>query len=83
MKSKHEDKTAGTQFGRVTRRGFIGTTAKTVSAGAAITAFPAIVRAADPVRSVGLGVSVINEIQAQASRDLGFRVKGQALSTLR
>ena len=49
------------------------------AAGAAITAFPAIVRADDPIRSIGLGVSVINEIQGQASRDLGFTVRGQAL----
>ena len=58
MKSKHEDKSGGTQFGGVTRRDFIGASAKTVTAGAAITAFPSIVRAADPVRAVGLGVSV-------------------------
>ena len=36
-------------------------------------------RADDPIRSIGLGVSIINEIQGQASQDLGFQVKGQAL----
>ncbi len=41
--------------------------------------FPAIVRAADPIRSVGLGVSIINEIQGKASKDVGFPIKGQAL----
>ena len=79
MKTKHEDKSGGTQSKRIDRREFLGTSAKAAAAGAAITAFPAIVRAADPIRSIGLGVSIINEIQAQASMDLGFTVRGQAL----
>ena len=79
MKTKHEDKSSGTQSKRIARREFLGTSAKAAAAGAAITAFPAIVRAADPIRSIGLGVSIINEIQAQASVDLGFTVRGQAL----
>jgi len=54
-------------------------TAAGVAAAGAIGGFPAIVRANDPVRSVGLGVSIINEIQGQASNDLGFPVRGQAL----
>ena len=79
MKRKHEQNSGGTQPKQLTRREFVGTSAKAAAAGAAITAFPAIVRAADPIRSVGLGVSIINEIQGQASADLGFQVKGQAL----
>jgi putative spermidine/putrescine transport system substrate-binding protein len=62
----------------MTRRKFMGTTAGAVAA-TTITGFPAIVRSADPTRTVGLGVSVINEIQSQASVDLGFEVRGQAL----
>jgi len=64
--------------GGLTRRRFMGTTAGAVAA-TTITGFPNIVRAAVPVRTVGLGVSVINEIQSQASQDLGFEVRGQAL----
>ena len=79
MKRKHEQNSDGTQPKRLSRREFVGTSAKAAAAGAAITAFPAIVRADDPIRSVGLGVSIINEIQGQASQDLGFQVKGQAL----
>ena len=79
MKTKHEHKSGATQSKRIRRREFLGTSAKAAAAGAAITAFPAIVRADDPIRSIGLGVSVINEIQGQASRDLGFTVRGQAL----
>ncbi len=62
----------------LTRRQFVGTAAGTAVAGA-ITGFPSIVQAADPVRTVGLGVSVINEIQSQASKDLGLAIRGQAL----
>ena len=79
MKRKHEHKTSATQSKQLTRREFVGTSAKAVAAGTAITAFPAVVRAADPIRTIGLGVSIINEIQGQASKDLGFKVKGQAL----
>ncbi len=35
--------------------------------------------AADGLRSIGLGVSEINEIQAKATKDLGFPVAGQAM----
>lgn len=62
----------------LTRRQFVGTAAGTAVAGA-ITGFPNIVRAADPTRTIGLGVSIINEIQGQASKDLGFTIRGQAL----
>ena len=35
--------------------------------------------AADGLRSIGLGVSEINEIQGKATKDLGFPVAGQAM----
>jgi putative spermidine/putrescine transport system substrate-binding protein len=63
----------------VSRRDFLGTTAKTVAAGAFAGSFSGSASAADPVRTIGLGVSIINEIQAKASADLGFKVRGQAL----
>ena len=63
----------------LTRRQFIGATASTVAAGALGGGFPYIASAQDGLRTVGLGVSVINEIQGQASSDLGFPVRGQAL----
>ncbi len=59
----------------MTRRGFVARAA----AGAAVTAVPAIAGADDPLRSIGLDVSVIAGIQARASQDLGFPVSGQAL----
>jgi putative spermidine/putrescine transport system substrate-binding protein len=61
----------------MTRRRFMGTTAGAVAAGTI--GLPHIARAADPIRTIGLGVSIINEIQGQASADLGFPVRGQAL----
>ena len=79
MKTKHEHKSNVRQSRRLPRREFVGNSVKAVAVGTAITAFPAIVRAAEPIRSIGLGVSVINEIQGQASKDLGFTVRGQAL----
>ncbi|NKC13259.1 MAG: extracellular solute-binding protein [Gammaproteobacteria bacterium] len=63
----------------ITRRDFLGSTTKTVAVGALAGSFPSIVSAADPIRTIGLGVSIINEIQGQASKDLGFKVRGQAL----
>ncbi len=61
----------------ITRRKFVAG-AGAITAGAAV-GFPYIVEAADSIRSVGLGVSIINEIQSKASTDLGFAVRGQAL----
>ena len=78
MMAKVGAKSTHTKKSSLTRREFVGT-AGAVAAGAAIGGFPAIVQAADPVRSVGLGVSIINEIQGRASKDLGFPVRGQAL----
>ena len=56
----------------ITRRKFIATTTGTAAAAFA-GGFPNIVMAADPIRSVGLGVSIINEIQSRASKDIGFQ----------
>jgi len=71
----------GTAKGRtnVTRREFMGTTAKAVAAGTVAAGFPYISTGNEPLRTIGLGVSIINEIQAQASKDLGFEIRGQAL----
>ena len=63
---------------KVNRREFVGGAAGAVAAGSII-GFPNIVQAADPLRTIGLGVSVINEIQAQAGKDIGIKVNGQAL----
>jgi len=56
---------------------------KTTAAGGAATALAAshfrVAEAADGLRSIGLGVSEINEIQGQATKDLGFPVAGQAM----
>ena len=76
----HQRSTLGlTGLTGLTRRQFIGATASTVAAGALGSGFPYIASAQEGLRSVGLGVSVINEIQGQASSDLGFPVRGQAL----
>ena len=78
MTSKKAKRSGTSVKSGVSRRGFMQTSAA-VAAGGAIGGFPAIVRAADPTRTIGLGVSIINEIQGQASKDLGFAVRGQAL----
>jgi putative spermidine/putrescine transport system substrate-binding protein len=62
----------------MTRRRFIGSAAGVAAAGA-LGGFPAISRASGPVRTIGLAVSVVGEIQGQASRDLGFPVRGTPL----
>ena len=66
------------QHGR-TRREFLGDTAKVAAAGALAGGFPHIARGNDGIRTIGLAVSIINEIQGKASEDLGFSVRGQAL----
>lgn len=65
----------------VSRRQFVAGAAGIAATGA-ITGFPAIVRAQanNPIRTIGLGVSIINELQGRASKDLKFPVRGQALS---
>lgn len=61
----------------LTRRRFVGTAAAATAG--AITGFPAIVSAAETIRTIGLGVSIINEIQGRASKDLKLGIRGQAL----
>jgi putative spermidine/putrescine transport system substrate-binding protein len=61
----------------ITRRRFVGTAAAATAG--AITGFPAIVSAAETIRTIGLGVSIINEIQGRASKDLKLSIRGQAL----
>ena len=76
---KSQIKSAKTLKTAITRRRFVATAAGTVAASAFTGGFPNIVLAADPIRSVGLGVSIINEIQGRAAKDIGFKVRGQAL----
>jgi putative spermidine/putrescine transport system substrate-binding protein len=65
---------------RLSRRDFIKTSAATVAAGAVAGGLPQrSVAAGEGLRTIGLGVSIINEIQEQASKDLGFTVAGQAM----
>ena len=71
------DKNAG-RAASLSRRKFMGTAASVAAAGT-ITGFPNIVQAADPIRTIGLGVSIINEIQSKAAKDVGFKIRGQAI----
>src|ERR1700740_1735328 len=64
--------------GKLSRRSFMKTTAVGVAAAATGASFMRIAEAADGLRSIGLGVSEINEIQDKATKDLGFPVSGQA-----
>lgn len=65
--------------GGLTRRKFVGAVAGAAAVGT-LGGFPAIVRAAAaPLRTIGLGVSIINQIQGRAAKDLGFKIRGQAL----
>ena len=63
----------------MSRRRFLGTAAATTAAATTVAGFPAIVRGQETLRTVGLAVSIINEIQSQAAEDLGFPIRGQAL----
>ena len=65
--------------GMLSRRSLLKTTAAGVAAGALASTNFRIAEAADGLRSIGLGVSEINEIQAKATKDLGFPVAGQAM----
>lgn len=62
----------------ISRREFVAGSAGLATA-SVVTGFPNIVQAADPLRTIGLGVSIINEIQSKASEDLSLEVRGQAL----
>ena len=65
--------------GKFSRRSFMTTTAGIAAAAATGLSFQRIAEAADGLRSIGLGVSEINEIQDKATKDLGFPVSGQAM----
>jgi putative spermidine/putrescine transport system substrate-binding protein len=67
------------QQGNWSRRSFLKTTAAGVAAAGVAGSFARIAEAADGLRSIGLGVSEINEIQDKATKDLGFPVSGQAM----
>ena len=75
--SMQRDKNAGRAV-NLSRRKFMGPAASVAAAGT-ITGFPNIVQAADPIRTIGLGVSIINEIQSKAAKDVGFKIRGQAI----
>ena len=61
------------------RRSFIQTAAAGVATGVMGNALPRRAHAADGLRSIGLGVSEINEVQEKATKDLGFHIAGQAM----
>src|SRR5262245_20176546 len=65
------------RHGKWSRRSFIQATGAGI--GCSGGAFPARVKAAEGLRSIGLGVSEINEIQNKATKDLGFTIAGQAM----
>jgi putative spermidine/putrescine transport system substrate-binding protein len=67
------------RHGKWSRRSFLQATGAGIAAGAVGGVIPDQVRAADGLRSIGLGVSEINEIQGKATKDLGFPVAGQAM----
>ena len=79
MSKRRERKSVGARMTSMTRRKFMGTTAGAVAAGAIVGGFPYVARGAETLRTIGLGVSIINEIQGRASKDLGLTIRGQAL----
>ena len=65
---------------RLSRRSFMKTTAVGIATGALAGAgFSRPAAAEGGLRSIGLGVSEINEIQDKATKELGFTVSGQAM----
>ena len=77
MGIKQKSPTRGLKGGMTRRQVMAGTAGVVAATG--LGGFPAIIRAAEPIRTIGLGVSIINEIQGKASKDLGFPIRGQAL----
>ncbi len=74
-----QSKAAPSRDRRMTRRKFMGTTATAVAAGTLVGGFPYVAHGAESIRTIGLGVSIINEIQSKASKDIGISIRGQAL----
>jgi len=66
------------QKSKWSRRSFMKATAAGVATGM-VGGFSRQASAAEGLRSIGLGVSEINEIQDKATKDLGFSVTGQAM----
>src|SRR5690242_15565259 len=66
------------QQGKWSRRSFMKATAAGVATGM-VGSFARPASADEGLRSIGLGVSEINEIQDKATKDLGFPVSGQAM----
>jgi putative spermidine/putrescine transport system substrate-binding protein len=60
------------------RRSLLKASAATIAAGVA-SSFSKIAAAEDGLRTIGLGVSIVNEVQEKATKDLGFTVAGQAM----
>ena len=79
MTAKKPKGTSKAKSNGISRRKFMGTTAGAVAAGSFVGGFPSIGHGAESLRTIGLGVSIINEIQGKASQDLGIGVRGQAL----
>jgi hypothetical protein len=59
------------------RRSLLKASAAGVAAGVA-SSFSKIAAAEDGLRTIGLGVSIVNDVQEKATKDLGFPVVGQA-----
>jgi hypothetical protein len=60
------------------RRSLLKASAAGVAVGVA-SSFSKIAAAEDGLRTIGLGVSIVNEVQDKATKDLGFTVAGQAM----
>jgi putative spermidine/putrescine transport system substrate-binding protein len=60
------------------RRSLLKAAAASVAAGV-VSSFSKIAAADDGLRTIGLGVSIVNEVQEKATKDLGFTVAGQAM----
>ena len=67
------------RHGKWSRRSFIQATGGRCRSWCCGEYFPQPVAAAEGLRSIGLGVSEINEIQDKATKDLGFTIAGQAM----
>jgi|SoiMethySBSTD1v2_1073268.scaffolds.fasta_scaffold3388744_1 hypothetical protein len=57
------------------RRSLLKAAAASVAAGV-VSSFSKIAAADDGLRTIGLGVSIVNEVQEKATKDLGFTVAG-------
>ena len=66
----------------ISRREFVAGSAGLATA-SVVTGFPNIVRAADPIRTIGLGVSIINESRARLPKILAWRYVVRRLDTVR